>query len=219
MVDNPSFRTAEGVTIDLKAPIAEVQKVLAQALKPDRKLLSAVKFQGGGIEEIFDANEVVASAVEAPAEPSSVEASSGPVKEAEPKPKKSGPKKKAEAAATVAQPARGCPAPRFDEADIRASRVLEAFLDPDQYDDYMRHGKFVAVGADTGHRYLVANRERPDVMGASEFRSLFDLDERLPLCVHDWEVPPAEEMLAILFCVTLPGHEKLIREMPEVWES
>jgi hypothetical protein len=107
--------------------------------------------------------------------------------------------------------------PNFPEADIRASRVLEMFLDPDQIKDYRQKGAFVVQGADTGHRYLVANRERPHFMLQHTFgRQLMDLETRTAICVHDWAVPPPEEMLALKLCLTLPGHEMELLQLPEI---
>ena len=116
-------------------------------------------------------------------------------------------------AVTVAAPRIGCPTPLWPEADMRANRVLEAFLTPDQLVDYRRHGAFVAVGADTGRRYVITNRERPGMAQHFEFRSIYDVDGDRPLCVHDWDVPPPEEMLALKLCVELPGREYHIRRL------
>lgn len=134
-------------------------------------------------------------------------------------------KDKPTAGATVAQPVNGCPMPDFPEADIRASRVLETFLSPEQLRDYRTTGGFVVRGADTGRRYLVCNRERPGLMrrqgtsmglGSGSFRQLFDLDQNRALCVHDWTVPPPEEMLALMLCLTLPGREEKMLRLPEM---
>lgn len=224
-VSSAQYRTKSGLVLTLKASIKDVEKVLAKALKPTRALLCAVRFSGGRIEEVVrgpeeeDDKPSTALAVKTPdkdpkKEPELLEA------ELEPPPK-SGGKIKAEAepkaAVTVAKPRVGCPMPDFPEADVRASRVLEAFLTPEQTRDYRQHGAFIAQGADSGHRYMVANRETPQRIRQCQGRQLFDLEEGRPLCVHDWEVPPPEEMLALLLCLTLPGHERFIREMPETF--
>ncbi len=186
-ISSATYRTAAGVTVELDAPIHDVAAVLNKALKPGRQLLTAVRYGGGKIEEL----PAGAPALE---EKASVEI----------------------VAATVAAPEIGCPTPEWPEADIRANRVLEAFLDPEQLDDYRRRGAFVAVGHDTGHRYLITHRERPAAMRHVSYRSLYDLDEQRALCLHDWTVPPAEEAAAILFCVTLPGRESLVRGLVEL---
>lgn len=189
-----AYRTKDGVTIVLRAPIAKVQGVLAKALKPNRKLLHAVRFAGGLMQELRETRG--AEEISLPAE----------TKEDKPA-----------AAATVSQPVIGCPVPEFPESEVRASRVLEAFLSPEQVRDYRRHGVVMAVGADTGHQYAITHRERRQQMQHREFRSLYDMTENRPMCVHDWTVPPPEEMLALLFCVTLPGNEHRIRHLPEAW--
>lgn len=124
------------------------------------------------------------------------------------------PVEKARAATSVAAPTRGCPAPDFEQADHRATRVLETFLTPEQLEDFRKHNRFVTRGADTGHRYMVTSRDARDSL-ATYHRSLFDLDAKMPFCVHDWMVPAAEEMLALHLFLTLPGRERYLREIPE----
>jgi hypothetical protein len=34
------------------------------------------------------------------------------------------------------------------------------------------------------------------------------------MCVHDWEVPAAEEMLALKLFLSLPEREQYIRDLP-----
>jgi hypothetical protein len=203
-VSSPSYRTKEGLTIELRAPIRDVQRVLARALKPGRKLLTAVRFSGGKVEEVSEPEFRALDETPPPALPSASPVTAATALA------------KPEAAATVAAPVIGCPEPAFPEADLRAARVLEVFLDEVQREDFHKHRAFVAVGADTGHRYLITDRERPKRQ-AQSFRSLYDLDERRPLCVHDWLVPPPEEMLALLLCVSLPGRERYVRDLPETW--
>ena len=270
-VDHPSFRSAEGFTIDLGAPIAEVQGVLSRALKPGRTLVTAVLFSDGRMEEVHEEGPPLGveegpvalpeGARDAPEPPADAADRRGEVvgaiegarsaasggAEGAPRGKRGGrrgagakrsggaagsvdvpessaivaaahdPSRSgaggASVAATVAAPRIGCPTPVWPEADVRANRVLEAFLTPDQLGEYRRYGAFMAVGADTGRRYMISNRERPGMTQHFEFRSIFDVDGNRPLCVHDWEVPPAEEMLALKFCVELPGREYLIRRL------
>jgi len=45
-------------------------------------------------------------------------------------------------------------------------------------------------------------------------RSLFDVDEHMAYCVHDWEVPAAEEMLALHAFLSVPGLESYLRAIP-----
>lgn len=211
----PSYRTKEGVTIELKAPIEEVQAVLAKGLKPNRKLLSAVMFANGKMAEI----RMIKGEDGEPVPETLAKHDEEKAPESPPYRKSDKPEEKPEpkAAATVATPQIGCPSPMFEEAEIRATRVLEVFLSPTQLDDYRKYGAFLAVGHDTGHRYKITNRERPNMMRHSASRSLFDLDEGRALCVHDWAVPAPEEMLALFMCVSLPGNESAIRALPPVW--
>jgi len=181
-----AYRTKDGVTVQLSAPIAKVQAVLAKALKPNRKLVTAVTFADGRMEEV----RATASAIITVPE-------------------------KATKAVTVAAPTVGCPVPEFPESEVRATRVLEAFLSSQQLKDYRTRGAFIARGADTGHQYAITHRERRAAMNGVSSRSLYDLTDARPLCVHDWTVPPPEEMLALFVCISLPGNERRVRDLPE----
>jgi hypothetical protein len=200
--------------LSLDAPISQVQDFLQKQLKPHRKQVSVVRFASGRLEELSEATLQVidGSGEEVPA--MAVEAQTPPPVEKE---EKSKPKKedKPAVAATVAQPALGCPVPEFDEVEIRATRVLKAFLTPEQIEDFNRRQQFVAVGADTGHRYLLTSRNSKHAFERASFRSLYDMDERQALCVHDWEVPAAEELLGLYLHVSLPGLEGFVRSMPD----
>jgi hypothetical protein len=180
-------------TVDLDAPITKVQDFLQKKLKPHRKQISAVRFTSGKIEQI---TEATLKTIDAPA----AKESKAPVPVA---------------AVTVAQPVLGCPAPNFDDVEVRATRVLKAFLTPEQIEDFERRQQFVAVGADTGHRYLLSSRNSRHALESASYRSLYDMDERLALCVHDWEVPAAEELLALYTHVSLPGLERYVRSIPD----
>lgn len=196
-----TYNSIDGVTIHLNAEIEKVQTVLAKALKPSRKLLTAVRFTDGRIEELHSIRDPEVTRQKQPYRDPPVSVPVPPVPAV---------------AVTVAVPVVGCPMPEFQEADVRASRVLEAFLDPDQIDDYRRHGAFITRGADTGNRYMVANRERPNILVKCGGRQLYDMEMGVPLCVHDWEVPPAEEMLALHLLLCTPGNELKLRGLPEV---
>jgi hypothetical protein len=188
--------------LHLQAPLDVVQKVLAKALKSGRKTVSAVRFANGKIEEV---TESTIGLFFAQGTTVSEEPYRTPAVEPEPAPI---------VATTVAQPVLGCPAPDFDRADVRAGRVLSAFLNPDQRADFQLHQRFVAVGADTGHRYMLTSRYARDQL-ARYHRTLFDLDEGLPLCVHDWQVPAAEELLSLFVHLQLPGCETYVRAIPD----
>jgi len=185
----------------LRAPISKVQGFLQKTLKPHRKQLSAVRFTNGRIEEL---TEATLATIDAQPEPVVAEAKPEPVKKPEP-----------ERAVTVSQPVLGCPAPDFDEVEVRATRVLKAFLAHDQIADFERRQQFVAIGGDTGHRYLLTSRNSRRALRGVSGRSLFDMDENIALCVHDWEVPASEELLALFVHISIPGLEKYVRAIPD----
>lgn len=187
-------------SILLSAPITDVQKVLEKPLKPMRKQVSAVRFKDGKIEQITESN---IGFIESAAKGETVEEKEKPAKKPAPA-----------AAVTVAQPVIGCPAPDFDPADIRATRVLSTFLTPEQLEDFRDEQRFVVTGADTGHRYLLTSRHAPQPYRHESFRSVFDIDDDCALCVHDWEVPAAEELLGLMLHLTLPGLEGYVRSIP-----
>lgn len=110
---------------------------------------------------------------------------------------------------TVKQPTRGCPVPDFELANVRATRVLRAFIDDEQAADFERHQRFVSVGAESGHRYMLTSRlHEAYKLGAG----LRDLDEDGYIyCVHDWDVPAAEELLALHVYLRIPGGETYLR--------
>lgn len=189
----------------LTAPISQVQSFLQKTLKPHRKQLSVVRFTSGRIEELSEATLQVIDSTAA------VTVTEEPDKPAEPKKKEDKPEK----AVTVSQPVLGCPAPDFDDVDVRATRVLCAFLTPEQIEDFGRRQQFVAVGADTGHRYLLTSRHSKHGLLHSSYRSLYDMDERTALCVHDWEVPAAEELLALLVHISIPNLERYVRTISD----
>lgn len=185
-------------TIVLDAPISKVQAFLQRHLKPHRKQITAVKFTNGRVEQLTEATLEVIDAQ------SSGELAVSAVNT--PKP---------EAAVTVAQPVIGCPAPEFDDVEIRATRVLNTFLTAAQTADFERRQQFVAVGADTGHRYLLTSRHSKHGLSRGSSRSLYDMDEQVALCVHDWEVPASEELLGLFVHLSLPGLEGYIRSIPD----
>jgi len=194
-------------TILLQAKIEEVQALLSKALKPGRSLVTAVRFSDGSVEE--KASELGDYRVNAQ------KLGDDDKPKEEPKKEEKKPEKEPKAAVTVAAPERGCPPPSFDEAEVRASRVLEVFLSPEQIEDFRTRQQFVVVGADSGHRYLLTSRHAPRALARGGGRSLYDLDEEIPMCVHDWDVPAAEELLALRCFLALPGREEYIRCLPE----
>jgi hypothetical protein len=209
---NAAYRMKDGITVELEAKIGDVEKVLSKALRPERQLIKAVRYTDGKVREIQTCRtsaEPDERDKKAPELPPAPPASEKPKTELA----------KPETATTVARPVNGCPMPDFPQADIRASRVLETFLSPEQISDYRETGTFVDVGADTGRRYLVCNREQPEIMKKRLIgRQLFDLELQVAVCVHDWAVPPPEEMLALHLCLTLPGRESELLSLPEIDE-
>lgn len=125
-------------------------------------------------------------------------------------------KTKATAGASVDKPTLGCPDPEFDQADVRATRVLKAFLSDKQRADWDRYNRFVCVGADTGTRYMVisrlATRGVASTLGFNmdTHRSVLDLDRKEPICVHDWSVPAAEEALELFLHLVTPRNERYV---------
>lgn len=174
----------------IAAPMDKVAKVIAKALKPDRKLISAIVFSDGSMMQ-HERRETTEPVV-----PDKVL----PPKSARPK-----------AGTTVAAPTRGCPAPDFEKAELKAQRVLETFLTAPQIEDFRRYNRFVAIGH-SGRRYMVTSRHARDSL-AQYHRSLYDLDAQVPLCVHDWDVPAPEEMHAIHVLLSLPGWEPYLRKL------
>ncbi len=179
-----------------QAPIDKVAKALAKALKPTRAIITAVKFSDGTMEEHRGSPSPAPSGTTATSEGDTPYRK--PVKPKEPV-----------AAASVAAPIRGCPPPDFPSAEIRAREVMRCFLDPAQLADFDRYNRFISVGATTGNRYMVTSRMNRDDL-ATFTRTLYDLDRKTPLCVHDWDVPPAEEMLTLHLLLQLPGWERYL---------
>ena len=71
------------------------------------------------------------------------------------------------------------------------------------------------VGADSGHRYVLTSRQAPaavlDKMGG---RTVYDCDRGHAVCVHDWTVPAAEELLGIAMFLQVPGRERHVAVLP-----
>jgi hypothetical protein len=195
------LETVSEQSIVLAAPISKVQKSLEKPLKPGRDSLSIVRFKNGTIEEVTDKTIGLIDSSEP-------ELGEGDKKDAEPE-------KKPSAVVTVAQPTLGCPAPDFEAVELRANRVLRAFLTPEQVRDFDTEQAFLARGADTGHSYIITSRNAPNALKHRSFRSLFDLTEGRAYCVHDWTVPAAEEMLCLALFVGTPGNEHYVRSIPD----
>lgn len=184
------------------APLSKVQRALEKPMKPGRDCLSVVRYKNGAIEEV---TEKVAGVLD-------VE----PAPEAEPEREtKPAPRSPAVSAVTVAAPTQGCPAPDFEAIDHRANRVLRAFLTDEQLRDFNTEQSFMQRGADTGHLYVITSRNAPQKLVHQSFRSLYDLTAGHALCVHDWTIPAAEEMLTLALFVATPGKEAYVRAIPD----
>lgn len=186
-------------SVELTTRISKIQKILTRHLKPKREQVTVVKFESGKMVEMTE--QLLQEIEVAPA--------SLPSSKAEQK------KKLRPVAATVAEPYRGCPAPDFEQAEVRAQDVMRAFLTPEQIEDFETDGSFISIGADTGHRYAITSRYARGGL-AKYTRSLYDLDEHMAYCVHDWEVPAAEELLAIHLLLSVPGREMFLRGIRHV---
>lgn len=181
--------------LTISRSIVKVEAVLARAMKRGRKLLSAVVFKNGKIEEMHRTEQPTSSAVEKVVD--KIE-------------------KAAKAAVTVAAPTLGCPVPEFERADVLATRVLTEFLSGQQLADFERTQSFLVTGGDTGRQYILTSRqassERLAKVGG---RSVFDISLGRPVCVHDWVVPAAEELLELKLFLELPRHESYVCNLPE----
>jgi len=178
----------------LPRPLSKVQPIVARAMKPGRALLSAVVYRDGMVEEVHQ------GPYRTPARSETTEIV---------------PTKEAEAAVTVAEPTKGCPLPEFERADVRATRILRTFLSSSQLEDFDRAQSFVVTGADSGRIYILTSRQAsPDRLARVGGRSVFCVDTRSPICVHDWTVPAAEELLELALFLGLPGRETYACSLP-----
>ena len=203
------------VRIDLKAPLPKVAKILTKTVRPDRETVHVMRIGQGKIEEIRseDFDDVAPALKPANDKPKKTE------KPEEAALAKTGtddvPKAAPVKVATVKKPVVGCPAPNFEQVTHRATRVLQAFLTPEQIQDFNRYQRFVTVGADTGHHYMLTSRHAPGELKHYGARCVFDLDTGTPFCVHDWDVPAEEELLGLHSMLSLPGYENWARGMPD----
>lgn len=195
-VDSPTYRSVDGGTVELEVSLRKVQGILARELKPTRTLLDVVLFRDGTIQ---DATLTVENPT-AEEDAGSLDTWWDSVMP------------RLRAATSVAQPIQGCPAPDFMQSDIRANRVLETFLTPEQVEDFRKHNKFVSTGGKTGHRYMLTSRHQRRHLDQYGGRTLYDLDEQRSFCVHDWTIPPAEELLSLHLFLKL--RESYLRAIP-----
>lgn len=107
------------------------------------------------------------------------------------------PVKEPVAAATVATPKQGCPAPAH--AERRASEVLRTFSTTRQWSQWNAEGRMRLLGNVTGMAYHLYHRDEAAARGLP--RLLIEARSGHKVCVWDDRVPPAEEALAIKFAV------------------
>lgn len=225
------FETGEAAerVIELGASITRIGDFLSARLRPDRQTITVVRSGQGEIREMKistepeTAAESTTTAESEPAADNVVPIATQDEPDVTPRDEplaatgtdSTEPVK----AATIKKPTRGCPAPSFEQIRLRATRVLRAFLTPQQAADFNQHQRFVSTGKDTGHRYMLTSRNAPDQLQNFGSRCLFDLDENRAYCVHDWDVPAEEELLALHCLLSLPGHETWARAMPDLGGS
>lgn len=213
----------------LDAPVSSVGALLTKHFRPDREAVHVMRIGQGKIHEFsgFEDEDPVHDEEETDGDADVVDLDTqrpdpkAASEELESQPEqqlaKTGTDDGGEPAkvATVKKPVRGCPAPDFEAIRLRANRVLRAFLTPDQVEDFERYQRFVTVGADTGHQYMLTSRSAPDELRNFGARCVFDLDENRAYCVHDWDVPAEEELLSLHCLLSVPGYETWARGIPD----
>ena len=223
----------------LKADLGKVGPILNKVLNPDRRTLHVMRIGQGKIEEVREdmfstpedeSRHRMAALKESEAERErykkdqeekerKLKEESSPHRRDDgetaievAKPKK--PSKPAKVA-TVKEPVRGCPPPDFASIARRATRVLKAFLTPEQVRDFNQYNRFIVRGADTGHQYMLTSRNATTELGKYGGRTVFDLNEGRAMCVHDWDVPAEEELLSLAMLLQLPKRESWVRHLPD----
>jgi hypothetical protein len=184
--DNFQLGEPQEREIEMSGPITEIGRFLRRRLRPGKPSLSVVRIGHGKLQEMSD---------------SSYE---DDVSDDEAK------------AVTTWTPLLGCPAPNFAHVRRRATRVLRDFLDEKQADQFEADQRFSTVGADTEHDYMLTSRSAPDELARFGGRSVFDETEKRAYCVHDWDIPPEEELLMLHCHLSLPGLETWVRSLPDV---
>lgn len=217
-------------SIILHGPLVKVGEVLTKALRPDRGSVHVMRIGQGKIEEfrnfeqspeeqgnVVEITDHVRKKDGADDEATTALAKTGTDGEATTALAKTGTDDAVEPTkvATVKKPVQGCPIPTFDQVKKRATAVLRAFLDPSQIADFEKYQRFVTRGVDTDHLYMLTSRNAPDEIAHYGSRCVFDLDENRPYCVHDYDVPAEEELLALHCLLSLPGYETWARGEPD----
>lgn len=115
---------------------------------------------------------------------------------------------KAEAAVTVREPYRGCPAPTA--AVRRASEVLRVFSTGRQMDQWDREGRMGLLGSRTGRAYTLYHRDEAAQRGLTHV--LIENRTGDAICCWDHRVPAEEEALGIKLAVE--HREGFLRRLP-----
>jgi hypothetical protein len=123
-----------------------------------------------------------------------------------------------QAAVTVRQPERGCPAP--EPCNERASEVLRTFCSQTQWRSWQAAQSLVAYGGSSGKPYRIYHRNQAARKGLGHI--LVDADNR-EVCVWDATVPAEEEVLATKLAVEhredwlrgpFPAHFTALERLP-----
>lgn len=118
---------------------------------------------------------------------------------------------------TTEIPARGCPMPVFDPREVRANRVMRRFLNAQQIADFDHTGAVCVVGGETGHRYRVCHRNSRLLESPLVMALVTDLDRRRPVCCEISNLPPSEEVLAIVVALNCREREWVSSNSPHHW--
>jgi len=104
---------------------------------------------------------------------------------------------KAEVAASVAKPDKGCPEPVA--CLRREAEVLRAFCTKPQWAQFQTYGFMQCVGNITGKTYHVFHRDEAAQRGMN--RSVWDVEAQSTVCVYNKSLPPEEEALALKLAI------------------
>lgn len=114
--------------------------------------------------------------------------------------------KNGEVAVTTDKPVRGCPMPEMIQSEVRASVVLNHFLDNTQIKDFETYRQIVAIGNSSHKPYLITSRYSPRVVDMGQ---LYDIGDKKIICASCNEIPPSEEILALKLMIEHKEHEFL----------
>jgi hypothetical protein len=110
---------------------------------------------------------------------------------------------------TTPIPKRGCPPPEFAPREVRANKVMREFLTPTQIADFDHAGAVVVVGGESGRRYRVCHRNSRLLRTENglTFQLVTDLSNGYGVCCEITDLPPSEELLAIVLALTCRERE------------